>query len=72
MIRQPRRFKSEHFRFYLVGVSRDLRTNKWNITCISCSKSWEPPTTMLAKDVITCPKCGMEEVVNYNNLKEDK
>lgn len=49
-----------------IGESTDRRTNKWVLTCGKCGKSFEPRTTMHAKQNVTCPKCGAEETVDYN------
>ncbi len=58
------------FKYRLAGLSRDLRTNRWDVTCIKCGKQFSPETTMLATQLIMCPnpKCKEEELVNYNNL----
>lgn len=55
-----------------VGLSRDLRTNRWKITCKSCNKTFEPATTMLAKQVVECPKCFNTETINYNKYKQNQ
>jgi hypothetical protein len=58
------------FKYHLTGLSRDGRTNRWYVTCKKCGKQFEPPTTMLATQLIVCPnsKCKEEEVINYNHL----
>lgn len=58
------------FKYILAGLSRDLRTNVWNVTCLKCGKYFTPKTTILSTQLITCPnpKCNETEVVNYNNL----
>lgn len=52
-----------------LGLSRDGRTNRWEITCPKCGKVFEPRTTMLATQSMECPKrsCGAEMVANYNS-----
>ena len=61
--------ETEKFHVTCIGRSRDNRTNKWSAKCKKCGKWHEPPTTMLASQRITCPKCNEEEVINYNNLE---
>jgi hypothetical protein len=58
------------FKYHLTGLSTDGRTNRWYVTCKKCGKQFEPPTTMLATQLIVCPnsKCKEEEVINYNHL----
>lgn len=58
------------FKKKFLGLSRDHRTNKWELYC-PCGKHFSPPTTMLAMRLETCPKCGYEEVVDYNNDDND-
>jgi transcription elongation factor Elf1 len=48
-----------------LGESRDMRINRWRITC-DFGKGFEPLTTMVSTQVVVCPKCGKEELVNYN------
>lgn len=50
-----------------VGGSRDGRTNVWAITC-GCGHIFNPPTTMLATQLVKCPKCHYEQAINYNEL----
>ena len=50
----------------LLGPSSDRRTNRWRVKCISCEKDFEPPTTMRAKQLIDCQKCGCEMIADYN------
>ncbi len=48
-----------------LGPSSDLRTNRWKLTC-KCGTKWEPTTTMRRCRLEQCPKCDIEEVVDYN------
>lgn len=61
-------FSSKKFDIRLLGLSSDLRTNKWRFICKKCQKAFSPQTTMLAKQGITCPTCREEELINYNEL----
>ena len=54
-----------------IGVSSDWRTNVWRVNC-DCGKWFEPPTTLYSCQNIECPKCGLTEFVNYNEIVEDK
>lgn len=58
------------FKYSFLGLSRDLRTNRWGVTCIKCGKQFSPETTMLSTQLITCPnlKCKEQEFVNYNKI----
>jgi phage terminase large subunit GpA-like protein len=51
-----------------LGESRDGRTNRWRIECPKCGNQFEPQTTRLAWQNLTCPgrKCNAEIYVNYN------
>lgn len=49
-----------------VSLSRDGRTNVWEITC-DCGRSFRPGTTMYNTQLVTCPKCKKEEVMDYNH-----
>lgn len=60
--------ESEKFKFKLLGLSEDSKTNKWLVTCKKCNKSHTPTTTMIATQLIKC-ECGEKETINYNNLK---
>lgn len=51
-----------------LGHSHDWRTNRWRLTCPSCSHQWEPQTTMFAVHHISCPRCGKGVVARYNDL----
>jgi Zn finger protein HypA/HybF involved in hydrogenase expression len=57
------------FKVRLIGSSRDLRTNRWELTCKKCNKSHEPETTLLALQHIECPKCNEDETINYNLIR---
>jgi len=59
---------AELFKLRFVGLSHDLRTNKWEAKC-KCGKSFNPPTTTLSTQTIECPKCGKTELVNYNEIE---
>lgn len=50
------------------GRSSDYRTNRWRIVCPSCGREFNPRTTMLSKQELTCPfpKCGAEMLADYN------
>lgn len=50
----------------VIGASHDGRTNRWRITCPSCTKVFEPPTTMFAHTGFDCPKCGAELGADFN------
>jgi hypothetical protein len=52
-----------------LGASSDKRTNRWSVTCPACTKSFEPPTTMLQFQELVCrnSKCSQAMVVDYNN-----
>ena len=54
------------FKKRFLSLSRDQRTNKWELTCSECGKRFEPPTTMLSYVYETCPKCGHVAGINYN------
>ena len=61
-------WQTKHFTVYHRGSSSDLRTNSWSMICSKCRKEHYPRTTMLATQLITCPKCGTQEIINYNEL----
>jgi hypothetical protein len=48
-----------------IDHSSDYRTNRWRVTC-GCGKSFVPPTTMMAKEILVCPKCNVSYLVDYN------
>jgi predicted SprT family Zn-dependent metalloprotease len=48
-----------------IGLSRDLRTNRWSIIC-QCGKRNEPSTTMRATQRFQCEKCQAEIYADYN------
>lgn len=50
-----------------VGMSSDLRTNVWELTCTNCGKKFKPRTTMYSAQWVECPKCGREAYVDYNH-----
>lgn len=54
-----------------LGLSSDLRTNRWRVTCPACKKTFEPSTTMFRQQSLQCPhgRCGKHMVADYN---EDK
>lgn len=54
---------SDH-RMTLIGLSDDRRTNKWRFYC--GQRSWEPRTTMFAKEITNCKICGAELFIDYN------
>lgn len=62
-------WETENFKVTYIGLSNDLRTNKWSVTSKCCNKTYEPPTTILPSQLLVCPKCGIKELINYNNLK---
>lgn len=62
-------YESKNFKISYRGSSRDLRTNRWSFICKSCTKQFEPETTMLSKQVVYCPKCNKDEVIDYNDLQ---
>lgn len=59
--------KTEKFKYSVRSLSRDLRTNVWDFTCLKCNKNFSTETTVLAVQKVTCPKCGEQEVINYND-----
>lgn len=61
-------FEIQHFKISYVGLSSDWRTNKWRVVCKKCGKSYEPNTTMYATQNLECPKCGIRELVDYNDF----
>lgn len=63
---ETEKFKNIH----TVGLSEDKRTNVWSLTCKKCGKTFRPPTTMLADQLVVCQnrKCENKEAVNYNEL----
>ena len=54
---------------YFKGISSDMRTGRWGITCPKCRCIFEPKTTMLSTQELTCPnrKCGAEMIARYND-----
>lgn len=61
-------YKPKRFHISISGLSADGRTNRWTASCLKCKKVFNPPTTMLSSQQISCPKCGEEEVIYYNEL----
>ncbi len=51
----------------VLGSSYDYRTNRWQVKCPKCEHSWEPQTTMMGTQGLTCPKCSTELVARYND-----
>lgn len=51
------------------GHSSDWRTNRWSVICPACEKSFDPMTTMLRFQSLTCEnkKCLKEMVADYND-----
>jgi rRNA maturation endonuclease Nob1 len=51
----------------ILGLSSDLRTNRWRITCPACGKTFEPQTTMFNQQSLQCPsgRCGKQMVADY-------
>ena len=39
--------------------------------CNKCKKEHYPHTTMLASQLIICPKCETQEFINYNELTDE-
>ena len=56
---------------HCIGLSSDYRTNEWSITC-DCGKWFKPPTTMYSCQNVECPKCGLTEYINYNEIADSK
>ncbi len=54
-----------------IGLSSDWRTNRWSITC-NCGKVFEPPTTMYSCQNVECTKCGLQEMINYNEIVDKR
>jgi hypothetical protein len=52
-----------------LGLSSDLRTNRWRVTCPVCDKAFEPQTTMYVAHAVECPvkKCRAPLIVNYDD-----
>ena len=48
-----------------LGLSIDGLTNRWELIC-ECGTKWKPTTTMIRCRLEECPKCGVEEIVDYN------
>lgn len=61
--------ETDKFIVSYAGVSRDWRTNVWNVKCKKCQKTFTPFTTIMAVQEIICDKCGTSEYVNYNTLQ---
>lgn len=53
-------------KFHYLGHSSDRRTNAWRLT-LPCGHDATPPTTMLASQLVSCPKCTKEFWINYND-----
>lgn len=49
-----------------VGPSIDRRTNVWEVTPDCGHKPFKPPTTMLAHQIVECPRCGKQWRADYN------
>lgn len=62
-------FTTNHFNVSLVGLSRDLATNRWSVTCKKCGGNCSPKTTMYRWQTVECTTCGHEECLDYNDLK---
>lgn len=52
--------------FRCLGLSRDGRTNAWELT-LPCGHRTKPATTLLASQFVSCPRCEKGFWVNYNN-----
>ena len=52
----------------VIGLSRDQRTQRWRVVCPKCGHLFEPRTTMLSWQDISCPKPGCEArlMADYN------
>jgi rRNA maturation endonuclease Nob1 len=52
----------------ILGLSSDLRTNRWRIICPACGKAFEPQTTMFNHQSLQCPsgRCGKQMVADYD------
>jgi DNA-directed RNA polymerase subunit RPC12/RpoP len=61
--------ETEKFKYYFEGNGDFWHTNKWNFECKRCTKEFIPSTTIMAKQNVQCPKCGQEELINYNTSK---
>lgn len=50
------------------GRSSDHHTNRWRIVCPNCGKEFNPQTTFMSKQELTCPfpRCGAEMLADYN------
>jgi DNA-directed RNA polymerase subunit RPC12/RpoP len=57
-----------NFEIRYKGISRDLRTNEWEFKCKKCKKYFSPVSTVFATQQVECPKCGIMETINYNEL----
>jgi phage terminase large subunit GpA-like protein len=51
------------------GRSSDYRTNRWRVVCPNCGREFNPQTTLMSKQGLTCPfpKCAAEMHADYNN-----
>jgi hypothetical protein len=50
-----------------VGLSSDLRTNRWHVYCV-CGQTNKPSTTMLSTQIVTCERCDRMYHCNYNQM----
>lgn len=52
----------------VLGLSRDQRTQRWQVQCPACGNVFVPETTMCSTQSMTCTKakCGVELHANYN------
>lgn len=60
----PRKVTTARF----LGMSSDWRTNRWEITCPHCLKTFCPPTTMFNHQSFSCPSCLGESYVDYKEF----
>ncbi len=48
-----------------LGPTSDYRSNRWRVSC-ECGRSFDPSSTMYARQNIECPRCGKMYFVDYN------
>lgn len=54
----------------LLGRSEEDGLNLWQITC-GCGRQFQPPTTILRFQWVSCPECLNGQKVDYNKPGEE-